>query len=112
MGLYGMGELTSLVTLCELGDVAPERVAQGRADGRHRQRPSGRSHSTRNDPSAITSPTTLSRTQISPGIHGDQRQTTHHNHSPPPLRQTQVQISSTLPRRRLGAWFSSGAGVS
>ena len=40
------------------------------------QRPSGRSHSTRNDPSTITSPTlTGSRTQISPGIHGaDQRQ--------------------------------------
>jgi transposase len=39
MGLYGMGELTSLVTLCELGAVgARVGVAQGGADGRHRHR--------------------------------------------------------------------------
>ena len=39
MGLYGMGELTSLVTLCELGDVGRlSAVAQGRPDGRHRHR--------------------------------------------------------------------------
>src|SRR5215218_10146745 len=37
MRRYGMGELTSLVTLCELGDVTPPvGVTQGRADGRHR----------------------------------------------------------------------------
>src|SRR5256885_5394913 len=43
-----------------------------------RQRPSGRSHSTRTDRSTITSPTpTRSRTQISPGIHGA---TQHPNH--------------------------------
>ena len=39
MGLYGMGELTSLVTLCELGDVrAAVGLAQGGPDGRHRHR--------------------------------------------------------------------------
>ena len=39
MGLYGMGELTSLVTLCELGDVGRlSAVAQGGPDGRHRHR--------------------------------------------------------------------------
>jgi transposase len=48
------------------------------------QRPSGRSHSTRTDRSTITSPThARSRTQISPGIHGDDRHPDHHNHSPP-----------------------------
>src|SRR4051812_18919413 len=60
------------------------------------QRPSGRSHSTRTDPSTITSPTlTGSRTQIRPGIHGAQRQTTHHNHSPPHLTPAPVQIRGT-----------------
>ena len=49
------------------------------------QRPSGRSRSTRNDRSTITSPTTRSRTQISPGIHGANHDPTNHNHSPPPL---------------------------
>ena len=53
------------------------------------QRPSGRSHSTRTDRSTITSPTTRSRTQIRPGIHGADQ----HNHSPPqPLTQAPVQI--------------------
>ena len=62
------------------------------------QRPSGRSHSTRTDPSTITSPTmTRSRTQISPGIHGASTSPTHHNHSPPRhLTRAPVQISSTL----------------
>jgi hypothetical protein len=60
------------------------------------QRPSGRSHSTRTDPSTITSPTpTRSRTQISPGIHGDQQHPDHHNHSPPNLTPTPVQISAS-----------------
>jgi len=48
------------------------------------QRPSGRSHSTRTDRSTITSPTTRSRTQISPGIHGATQHPNNHNHSPPP----------------------------
>src|SRR3954447_15263406 len=44
------------------------------------QRPSGRSHSTRNDRSTITSPTpTRSRTQISPGTHGATQHPNHHN---------------------------------
>jgi hypothetical protein len=77
------------------------------------QRPSGRSHSNRTDPSTITSPTlTGSRTQIRPGIHGAQRQTTHHNHSPPPLTRARVQISSTHQRGPPGSSFSSRAGVS
>ena len=60
------------------------------------QRPSGRSHSTRTDRATITSPTTRSRTQISPGIHGDQQHPDHHNHSPPqPLTQDPVQISAS-----------------
>ena len=61
------------------------------------QRPSGRSHSTRTDPSTITSPTpTGSRTQISPGIHGADQHPNDHNHSPPRhLTRAPVQISST-----------------
>jgi hypothetical protein len=61
------------------------------------QRPSGRSHSTRTDRSTITSPTlTGSRTQISPGIHGDEQHPNHHNHSPPRrLTQIPVQISDS-----------------
>src|SRR5829696_6874765 len=47
------------------------------------QRPSGRSHSTRTDRSTITSPTTRSRTQISPGIHGAEQDPIERNHSPP-----------------------------
>ena len=60
-------------------------------------RPSGRSHSTRTDPSTITSPTpTGSRTQIRPGIHGADHDPTHHNHSPPRrLTRDPVQISSS-----------------
>jgi hypothetical protein len=62
------------------------------------QRPSGRSHSTRNDRSTITSPTTRSRTQISPGIHGADQPATEHNHSPPQaLTSGPVQISGTAP---------------
>ena len=61
------------------------------------QRPSGRSHSTRTDRSTITSPTPRSRTQISPGIHGAQRLTTDHNHSPPPFTEAPVQISDSQP---------------
>jgi hypothetical protein len=50
------------------------------------QRPSGRSHSTRTDPSTIPSPTpTGSRTQIRPGSHRARRHIAEHNHSPPPL---------------------------
>ena len=77
------------------------------------QRPSGRSHSTRNDPSTITSPTlTGSRTQISPGIHGAD-QHPERNHSPPErLTQDPVQISSTRERGRLNASFSSDATAS
>src|SRR2546423_1517175 len=59
------------------------------------QRPSGRSHSTRTDRSTITSPTTRSRTQISPGIHGAIDDPTEHNHSPPGLTEAPVQISDT-----------------
>ena len=62
------------------------------------QRPSGRSHSARNDRSTITSPTTTtrSRTQISPGIHGAIQDTTTHNHSPPQaLTRARVQISDS-----------------
>ena len=61
------------------------------------QRPSGWSHSTRTDPSTITSPTlTGSRTQIRPGIHGADQPTTEHNHSPPQrLTRAPVQIRST-----------------
>jgi hypothetical protein len=61
------------------------------------QRPSGRSHSTRTDRSTITSPTTTrSRTQISPGIHGDDQHPNYHNHSPPRrLTRDPVQISAT-----------------
>jgi hypothetical protein len=63
------------------------------------QRPSGRSHSTRTDPSTITSPTTRSRTQIRPGIHGADQNTHERNHSPPqPLTRGPVQISSTRAR--------------
>ena len=59
------------------------------------QRPSGRSHSTRTDRSTITSPTTTrSRTQLSPGIHGDQYPD-HRNRSPPTLTQAPVQISDS-----------------
>jgi hypothetical protein len=60
------------------------------------QRPSGRSHSTRTDPSTITSPTpTRSRTQIRPGIHGADLNTPN-NHSPPRrLTQDPVQISGS-----------------
>jgi hypothetical protein len=59
------------------------------------QRPSGRSHSTRTDRSTITSPTTRSRTQISPGIHGAD-QHPERNHSPPGrLTEAPVQLSST-----------------
>jgi hypothetical protein len=47
------------------------------------ERPSGRSRSTRNDRSTITSPTIESRTQISPGIHGANHHPTNHNHSQP-----------------------------
>jgi hypothetical protein len=58
-------------------------------------RPSGRSHSTRTDRSTITSPTTRSRTQISPGIHGAD-QDPERNHSPPErLTTAPVQISDT-----------------
>jgi hypothetical protein len=65
------------------------------------QRPSGRSHSTRTDRSTITSATpTRSRTQISPGIHGDQHPD-HHNHSPPTLTQAPVQISDSQSLRGL-----------
>src|SRR4051794_6114966 len=60
------------------------------------QRPSGRSHSTRNDRSTITSPTpTRSRTQISPGTHGATQPPTHHNHSPPPLTPAPIQIGNS-----------------
>ncbi len=61
------------------------------------QRPSGRSHSTRTDRSTITSPTTRSRTQISPGIHGaDDQHPVENSHSPPqPLTEAPVQISSS-----------------
>jgi Transposase len=39
MGLYGIGELTALVTLCELGDVQRLSASRkGRPDGRHRRR--------------------------------------------------------------------------
>src|SRR5205807_7707967 len=47
------------------------------------QRPSGRSRSTRNDRSTITSPTIRSRTQISPGIQGASHDPTNRNQSPP-----------------------------
>jgi hypothetical protein len=82
----------------------PEQVAA-------HQRPSGRSHSTRTDRSTITSPTpTRSRTQISPGIHGDQHPD-HHNHSPPTLTQAPVQISSCRWTRRTAPPLSrDGAG--
>jgi hypothetical protein len=74
----------------------PEQVAA-------HQRPSGRSHSTRTDRSTITSPTpTRSRTQISPGIHGDQHPD-HHNHSPPTLTQAPVQISGSARSQRTAA---------
>ena len=70
------------------------------------QRPSGRSHSARNDRSTITSPTvetTRSRTQISPGTHGAIRNLVHHNHSPPALTSARVQISASgRPRRPPG----------
>jgi hypothetical protein len=56
------------------------RTAEGRA--------------TRTDRSTITSPTARSRTQISPGIHGDQH-ADHHNHSPPTLTQAPVRISAS-----------------
>jgi hypothetical protein len=61
------------------------------------QRPSGRSHSARNDRSTITSPTTTtrSRTQIGPGIHGAIPDPMHHNHSPPALTAARVQISGS-----------------
>ena len=75
------------------------------------QRPSGRSHSARNDRSTITSPTTTtrSRTQISPGIHGAIPDPTRHNRSPPQaLTRARVQISTSAGsscsrRRSLGA---------
>ena len=68
------------------------------------QRPSGRSRSTRNDRSTITSPTTRSRTQISPGIRGANHDPINHNHSPPSLDEgAPVQISRALPRRA-GRW--------
>jgi hypothetical protein len=92
MGLYGMGELTSLITLRQrsrrVGPAAPTTPTTSRMAftlpagsrsfrGSHpkqvaaHQRLSGRSHSTRTDRSTIMSPTTTrSRTQISPGIHG------------------------------------------
>jgi hypothetical protein len=64
------------------------------------QRPSGRSHSTRTDRSTITSPTTRSRTQISPGIHGADHPATEHNHSPPQhLTGGPVQIKPRVSRR-------------
>jgi hypothetical protein len=61
------------------------------------QRPSGRSQSTRTDPSTITSPTrTRSRTQISPGIHGATLHPDHHDRSPPELlTRAPVQISAS-----------------
>jgi hypothetical protein len=64
------------------------------------QRPSGRSHSTRTDPSTITSPTqTRSRTQISPGIHGAVQHPDYHDRSPPePLTPGPVQISGSTRR--------------
>jgi hypothetical protein len=64
------------------------------------QRPSGRSHPTRTDPSTIPSPTTRSRTQIRPGIHGARRHATERNHSPPhDLTHAPAQISSSAPTR-------------
>jgi hypothetical protein len=60
------------------------------------QRPSGRTHPTRTDPSTIPSPTTKSRTQICPGIHAARRHTTEHNHSPPQhLTDAPAQISGS-----------------
>jgi hypothetical protein len=49
------------------------------------RRPSGRSHPTRIDPSTITSPTTRSRTQISPAVRGGNHPRPHHtdNRAPP-----------------------------
>ncbi len=62
------------------------------------QRPSGRSRSTRNDRSTITSPTIRSRTQISPGIRGANHDPINHNHSPPTLdKGAPVQISRARP---------------
>ena len=78
------------------------------------QRPSGRSHSARNDRSTITSPTvetTRSRTQISPGIHGAIPDPTHHNHSPPALTRAHVQISSSDDPIATGRSYSSIGAV-
>src|SRR3954467_15005561 len=73
------------------------------------QRPSGRSHSPRNDRSTITSPTpTRSRTQISPGIHGATQHPNNHNHSPPPLTPAPVQISESRVTPARGAPRSRG----
>jgi hypothetical protein len=54
------------------------------------ERPSGRSRSPRIDRSTITSPTTRSRTQISPGVRGATPNTYQQprNHSPPPTGST------------------------
>jgi hypothetical protein len=70
---------------------APGKCCGSRHPAATRQRPSGRSHSTRTDRSTITSPTTRSRTQISPGIHGADQPTTERNHSPP-RRLTEAQF--------------------
>src|SRR5918992_6186205 len=73
----------------------PERVAA-------HQRPSGPSHSTRTDPSTITSPTsTRSRTQIRPGIHGD-HQHPQPSRSPPELTQVPIQIRGSGHERLRG----------
>src|SRR3954454_13048933 len=74
------------------------------------QRPSGRSHSARNDRSTITSPTvetTRSRTQISPGIHGAIPNLVHHNHSPPGLDKRSRSDKRHDARGPPRTWYSS-----
>src|SRR2546422_10302013 len=78
------------------------------------ERPSGRGRPTRIDPSTITSPTTRSRTQISPGVRGRIATTDPppRNHSPPPRQGGPASDkSSWLARQREPDFSASGGGL-